>query len=206
MGIRSFFGGDKDKDREEPAEESGQVEEQQDQPVPQMSTDLDQDEPRPVGPARDDEEIVSNVASQPPVDESMEGDDEVEEAEEAPRKHTLKIRPRTAQELFLDAIPERARFAGQNLKSHLTGRIRFVMKPSGAPYTIDWSGSDLKAVEGAEGDAACTIDISEADLMRIVAGELNPQVAMLSHKVRIQGSAEHASYVFNLIAPTNNSY
>lgn len=230
MGIRSFFGGGKDKaenegdevKREDPTEDApkmhasagdgdeqgddddtsfeDEIEEDGDSDDDGDDEDLDEEEGDEFEASPGQEDVESNVQSEP----GNEEDDETE-AEEAPRKHVLKIRPRTAQELFLDAIPERAKFASPNLKMHLTGKVRFIMKPTGAPYTIDWSGAELRSVEGAEGEAACTIDLSEADLMKIVAGDLNPQVAMLSHKVRIEGSAEHASYVFNLIAPTHNN-
>jgi putative sterol carrier protein len=43
--------------------------------------------------------------------------------------------------------------------------------------------------------------MSEDHLKRIWQGELNPQIAMLSEKIRVEGRKAVAIYLFNLIAP-----
>lgn len=136
----------------------------------------------------------------PEIDDEPEGEGDSAEQQHAQHQGN-RIRPKNVDELILAAIPERARYAGPNLRGHLTGKVRFLIGPSGKAFTVDWTSDEIKTAQSDDPDAACTIELSEADLMRIAAGELNPQVAMLSHKVRVQGNADHAIYVFNLIAP-----
>lgn len=190
FGIRSLFG-NKSKDGKEggplTGDENPAVEGASSEDAPVEGAAQDE-----APPARE----VSPAESAPQPSESVE--------EEQPRRPALRVRPKNSKELFLEAIPERSRFASANLKSHLSGKIEFEIKPSGVRYTVDWSGEELKSSEGSVDEAACTIKISEADLMRIVSGDLNPQVAMLSHRVFISGNPDHAVYAFNLIAPVAN--
>jgi putative sterol carrier protein len=44
----------------------------------------------------------------------------------------------------------------------------------------------------------CTIRIKRYDIEELIVGELNPQIAMLSHKIQITGSMNMAMYFFNL--------
>jgi putative sterol carrier protein len=43
--------------------------------------------------------------------------------------------------------------------------------------------------------------LSEQHLMSIRAGDLNPQVGMLTDKIKVRGKVSPAVYIFNLIAP-----
>jgi putative sterol carrier protein len=51
----------------------------------------------------------------------------------------------------------------------------------------------------------CVISIHEQVLLRIANGELNPQVTMLSDRLKIDGQAALGVYFFNLIAPEPQS-
>ena len=127
-----------------------------------------------------------------------------DDKEEATKKPVFRSRPKNAKELFEEAIPERAKFAGPNLRAQLKSKIRFSLKPSGTSYLVDCTEDVVKCVVDSETTAESKIALTEADLMRIVSGELNPQIAMLSHKVQIEGNPNLAMYVFNLIAPQSN--
>jgi hypothetical protein len=50
----------------------------------------------------------------------------------------------------------------------------------------------------------CVIRINQTNLLKIAAGDLNPQVAMLSSKIKVSGRASLAIYFFNLVAPRQN--
>ncbi|MCX6114147.1 MAG: SCP2 sterol-binding domain-containing protein [Proteobacteria bacterium] len=59
-------------------------------------------------------------------------------------------------------------------------------------------GSDSSTVE-------CIVSLNEQSLMAVRSGDLNPQVAMLSDKIRIKGKVGMAVYLFNLVAPRERS-
>lgn len=102
------------------------------------------------------------------------------------------------EKLFLHDIPRNSR-SSERLKLHLTAPIVFRITDSSDIYTLDWSGSEIKVSAGDIEKPGCVILIKERHLMDIAAGTLNPQVAMLSDKIEIEGQMELAVYVFNLI-------
>ncbi len=130
-----------------------------------------------------------------------EGD--LEEDLERPqiKRPEVRVRPKNADELILNAVPQRARTAGDKLRVHLTGKTVISIRNTTERYLLDWSGPDMVASKASSDDADCKITLSEADLMKISTGDLNPQILMLSHKVSVSGKADHAIYIFNLIAP-----
>jgi putative sterol carrier protein len=47
--------------------------------------------------------------------------------------------------------------------------------------------------------------LSEQHLMAVRSGDLNPQVGMLTEKIKVRGKVSPAVYIFNLIAPRSRS-
>lgn len=199
-------------------------------------TKPDENEETDRAPEEQDEETGTDTTDSddefPEEDETLEGaedngedDDEPEEGESesanpsehkhddeygddeppAPRPE-VRMRPKNVEELLLDAVPQRARTAGEKLRMHLNGRTVISLRNSGDTYMLDWSGPQMVTSKTDAKDADCTIVLSEADLMKLSSGDLNPQILMLSHKVHVSGKADHAIYVFNLIAPMGNPY
>ncbi|MFM1847500.1 MAG: sterol transfer family, partial [Pseudomonadota bacterium] len=80
----------------------------------------------------------------------------------------------------------------------------------GKKYGFDWRQDDLVVVP-LQGDlkgvgaADCSIRLSEDSLLRVASGDLNPQVGMLSDKIKVQGKVSFAVYFFNLVAPRGNA-
>ena len=68
-------------------------------------------------------------------------------------------------------------------------------------YLFDWSAEGIKSSRTEAAESDCKITLSEDNLLRIAWGDLNPQLAMLSDKVKVTGQLSLAIYVFNLIAP-----
>ncbi len=50
------------------------------------------------------------------------------------------------------------------------------------------------------------ICLSERSVMAIRSGDLNPQVGMLTDKIRVSGQIAPAVYIFNVIAPRSRPY
>lgn len=134
--------------------------------------------------------------------------------------------PSSAEELLLSEIPHRLGRAELKLRQNLAGRIalRIMSGPerrssdnrnadsrgTETRYLFDWSGDSpsIKKQEAGQGKDAseqvspdCTISIHEQVLLRIANGELNPQITMLSDRLKIDGQSSLGIYFFNLVAP-----
>lgn len=140
--------------------------------------------------------------------------------------------PSSAEELLLSEIPYRLGRVEQKLRQNLAGRIalRITSGPerrssdsrnsdnrsadsrsTETRYLFDWSGDspsiqklDTGVQKGAAEHASpdCTISIHEQVLLRIANGELNPQITMLSDRLKIDGQSSLGIYFFNLVAPS----
>lgn len=153
-------------------------------------------QPRGAAQARADEE---------PADTSEEEEDEAPPAQRKPIK--------TARDILYEEVAYRAKRAQLRLRSQLSGSIAVEIRGSQDKFLFDWrteepTVGDLKSspkVRTAEDtDPAmvdCSIKISESHLFQVRSGELNPQLAMLSDKIQVQGRVGLAIYFFNLISP-----
>ncbi len=135
-------------------------------------------------------------------------DHENDDAEQGPAVAEEEIEepppPRRGPEVnsvqdLIATLPNWARQNADLLRSHLTGVVALVTTDPGRSYRIDWSGERLVVEAGDAPNADCRVVLSQGDLMRVVRGDLNPQIAMLSGRIRATGNPEMAMYLFNLI-------
>jgi hypothetical protein len=148
----------------------------------------------------------SSAVSEVPAEKITHGVKEPNQEETLEKKNYIpKKKARNHDELLLEVVPERSKFASENLKSVLQGTIIFEVLPSNKKYALQFnSNSECEIIEPSSIEKAdCNISIHGRDLMRIYEGDLNPQVLMLSHKVKVSGNTKLATYIYNLIAPLN---
>jgi hypothetical protein len=112
------------------------------------------------------------------------------------RRRTVDIR---SLDDVLAFIVASARPGALLLKSHLTGTLVLQVSDPNQAYCVDWTTDTLEIRKGDLEGADCRIAISRADLIRVARGELNPQIGMLSGKIRASGNPEMAMYFFNLV-------
>jgi hypothetical protein len=62
-----------------------------------------------------------------------------------------------------------------------------VTGPEGGAWTVDCTAPGGKVTQGVDPGARCTVNITDRDLLGIITGKVNPQMAFLSGKLRIQG-------------------
>jgi SCP-2 sterol transfer family len=124
---------------------------------------------------------------------------------------------KSARDLFIEEVGARSDRVEPTLKAQLLGTIVVEVSGNKGRYLIDGRGDTLKVSEfqetpqlrKSEQDPPTTIDcvvrLSEPHLFQVRSGELNPQLAMLSEKIRVEGRIGLAVYLFNLIAPRDRS-
>ncbi|RMG39384.1 MAG: hypothetical protein D6719_13455 [Candidatus Dadabacteria bacterium] len=105
------------------------------------------------------------------------------------------------REIILEKLPERAMRSNERLRGQLRGSVGIHFTDEGKDYFFDWSGNEPHIEEGAPGNPDCKLTMSEMDFEQIADGKLNPQIAMLSDKIHVEGNSGLAIYFFNLIAP-----
>jgi putative sterol carrier protein len=57
----------------------------------------------------------------------------------------------------------------------------------GGKWTMTCDGTSATIVEGEEGEIQCTISMDSGDFVDMIGGELNPQMAFMTGKLRVAG-------------------
>ena len=93
----------------------------------------------------------------------------------------------SVKEVFEQHMPEKL----QN-KPDVVQKINAVYQfnisgPSGGQWSVDCTKPGGAITSGAAASAKCTVSCTDADFLNIVNGRLNPQMAFMSGKLKIQG-------------------
>jgi hypothetical protein len=155
-----------------------------------------------------DEELArmrSNLHNEESGDDADDPDDTEEEEGEKEQggfraRGVNPTRASSAKELLLDAVSPRLKSGLERLRPHLNGTILLKVR-GGDRYLFDGLAPEPALKVSQQENADCVIDVGEPDLLRIARGSLNPQVAMLTDRMKIVGRAELAVYFFNLVGP-----
>lgn len=105
----------------------------------------------------------------------------------------------------IDYIPERVHSLPPRLHENLLGVIAVEVtenNPANLKFRryIDWRGEKIVCSELYDGIPDTTVTVSEYVLMEISRGNLNPQIALVSNRVRVSGKIGFGIYFFNLIS------
>lgn len=132
-------------------------------------------------------------------EEEGEDEEEVEEETSSPEK----IRINTGADFLTQELLVRAQRADPKLRANLTGKVLIHLTDNNTKVLLDGSSTEVtvQKVEGEDAPADCVIRLPDKNLMKIYQGRLNPQLAMLSGKVKVEKQATFAVYFFNLVAP-----
>ncbi len=57
----------------------------------------------------------------------------------------------------------------------------------GGKWTLACDGEKAEISEGEQGEIQCTISMTDADFVEMMSGQLNPQMAFMTGKLRVQG-------------------
>ncbi len=162
----------------------------------------------------DDDETWTNQpakgasAEVEPSDDDLLDDEDDQDVQPVTRKVI-----QNGRDVLCEELPSRASRAKLRLKPHLTCTLAVELSSSGERFIFDWNGDEPTVVPAggvltvnAENPGEATlvdsiISLTEQNLMAVRSGDLNPQVAMLTDKIKVKGKIGPAVYLFNLIAP-----
>lgn len=152
------------------------------------------------------EEELDEIYSQRGGEEFSEGEEpEVKEAKtERPAPQRRRGQFRDARDVLLGEARDRLARVNDRLKTQLSGSIIIEVSDPKSSFMMCSAESGLSFEELADKAAAtsdCKVMIRQSDLLRVANGDLNPQVGMLSDRIKVEGRVGLAVYLFNLIAP-----
>lgn len=207
---------------EDKHEEQVGSDEQEAQPlrIDEAADDIAASARRKGGDADDDDETWTNQPAKG-AEEDLGADDLDEDAEEEEQERQRAPRKpiNNGRDVLCEELPDRAQRASLRLKPYLTSTILVELTNSGERFLFDWREEAPKVTPVARETVLSTdesqgvvvtaekinadsfILLSEQHLMSIRAGDLNPQVGMLTDKIKVRGKVSPAVYIFNLIAP-----
>lgn len=130
------------------------------------------------------------LAKEVMADESGEEDSDDEES--------------SLNEILEHSLLERARNASPSLKAELGALVELHFKDLKQSFYFDWNGPEPTISSSADGEPDTKITIKSDDATRIASGKLNPQIAMMSHKIQVEGKPGPAVYFFNLFRSSSS--
>jgi putative sterol carrier protein len=93
----------------------------------------------------------------------------------------------SVKEVFERRMPEKLK-AKPDVVSKINAVYQFnISGPSGGTWAVDCTKPGGHITAGAADGPRCTVNCSDADFLNIVNGKLNPQMAFMSGKLKIQG-------------------
>jgi hypothetical protein len=93
----------------------------------------------------------------------------------------------SVRDLFERHLPERLR-SKPDVVAKINSIYQFnISGPGGGSWSIDCTKPGGEVATGQKDGAKCTVAATDADFLNVVNGKLNPQMAFMSGKIRIQG-------------------
>lgn len=91
---------------------------------------------------------------------------------------------------FLKNLPkDEEKYAGMSTLFH------FDLKgENGGQLSLKLDDGDLKVIEGLEGEPKCVVTADDTDLLKVLNGETNPMMAVMTGKLKISNVGEMMKY------------
>ncbi len=107
--------------------------------------------------------------------------------------------PKTVQELFEKTIPSNISKDEAKAKS-LNAVYQFdITGDEAASWVVSLTAAKVGVSKGPSPDAKCTITVAGKDILDIVSGKLNAQMAFMSGKLKIKGDMGLALKLQNVL-------
>jgi len=148
--------------------------------------------------AAESEELDELSLSDDELDEEPEEVEEEEVEREEPKVWRGKVD--SARSFFSTELIYRYDILDPALQNKLKGRYRVEVKGNnGGTWTLIIDNK--LEVLGQREEADIVLSVQQKDFLSLVNGDLNPQMALLAQKVRLQGDVRQASLFQCLLAP-----
>jgi hypothetical protein len=93
----------------------------------------------------------------------------------------------TVKDIFERHIPAKLQ-AKPDVVAKINAIYQFnISGPTGGQWSVDCTKPGGAITAGQSAAAKCTVNATDADFLNIVNGKLNPQMAFMSGKLKIQG-------------------
>lgn len=93
----------------------------------------------------------------------------------------------TPQEYF-EKLPESLKTKTDKVAS-INAVYQFDIKgPNGGTWTVDLTAPGGKVTTGAAANANCTVTMEDENFVKLVTGQLNPQMAFMTGKLKVTGN------------------
>lgn len=157
--------------------------------------EADDDEVESIG--GDSLEFVADDPLAPAYDLETE---EVLDKDDLPERLPWRSEVRSAKEFFSTEILYRFDIIEPPDRVPMEGRYRIELRgANGGVWSLKIT-EDLEIVNRKE-DADVVLILQQRDFMQIINGTLNPQLAILAQKLKIQGNVQKAVLLQNILAP-----
>ncbi len=93
----------------------------------------------------------------------------------------------TPKTIFEELLPQRLADNPERVEGILAVYLFDLSGDDGGKWTLTCDGKVASIVEGEEGEAQCTISMETADFVEMISGDLNPQMAFMTGKLRVAG-------------------
>lgn len=105
----------------------------------------------------------------------------------------------TLKEIFEEKIPARLEAHPEKVAG-IDAIYEFNLSGEGGGiWSLDLTGGNRKTQEGSTGQAKCTISMTAPDFIEMVKGNLNPQMAFMTGKLKVAGDMGLALKLGNIL-------
>ena len=93
----------------------------------------------------------------------------------------------TPKAIFEEKLPEKLSASPEKVEGMVAVYLFDISGDTGGKWTLTCDGSAAVVAEGEQGEAQCTITMTDADFVGMMSGELNPMMAFSMGKLRVAG-------------------
>lgn len=94
----------------------------------------------------------------------------------------------TPKEYFEVKVPSNLKEKGDKITS-INAVYEFqIGGPGGGTWTLDLTAPGGAVSTGSSGKATCTVIMEDENFVKLVTGQLNPQMAFMTGKLKVQGN------------------
>ena len=94
----------------------------------------------------------------------------------------------TAKEYFEQKLPESLKVKGEKVSS-INAIYEFQLSgEQGGTWTLDLTAPGGSVSAGSSGKANCTVTMTDENFVKLVSGQLNPQMAFMTGKLKVAGN------------------